>query len=72
MSGTTVKLWYVGDTAAARRYCRLPLSRHPADKDYLFVPTSLIEHCRRWPAEGSERPVHEVTLPDWFVVKEKL
>ncbi len=80
MSTTTIKLWYVSETSKARRYCKLPLSRNPTDSDYLYVPLSIIEHTTKWaPLKddkgrlvGCERWCHEVTLPDWFIEKEKL
>jgi len=69
-----IKLWYIGkETAAARRYSKLPSSRHPQDGDYLWVPLSIIEHATKYPAKpGEEWPEHVLTLPEWFLGRESL
>lgn len=78
MSATTVRLWHVRDSAAARRYCKVPKSRNPGadvmnNVNYVWVPLSLVEHATRYPSkDGVEWPEHHVKLPDWFVEKEKL
>lgn len=67
------KLWYVNqETDKARRYCRLPKSRNPEHKDYVWVPLSVIEGSTRQPAEPDEWPVHYVTVADWFGQRENL
>lgn len=71
-SGTKVKLWYVEDCPHSRKYCRIPQSRNPEKKDFVFVPLVLIEHTTKQPIEPGEWAVHVVTLPDWFVQKQNL
>ena len=70
MSTTKVSLWKIdgtSDTAKARCYSRVPPSRLPEAEDFIWVPISLIEHTSR--NLGGH---HIVTLPDWYVEKERL
>ena len=73
-----VRLWFVRETAAARRYCKLPKARNPGQDlmdnvNYVWVPRSVVEHTTKRPSEdGVEWPEHDVELPDWFVEKERL
>ena len=78
MSASTVRLFYVRASAAARRYCKLPKSRNPGsdvmdNTNYVWVPLSLVEHTTKRPSkDGVEWDEHHVTLPDWFITHEKL
>jgi len=62
-----VTLYFIGaETAEARRYSRLPKHRNPTVEDFLWVPKSIVEHTSK------TGDMHILTLPDWFVEKEKL
>ena len=63
-----VRLWFVRDTSSgkARVYTRVPPERHPAKEDEVMVPLSLVEHTTKCGVE------HVVTLPEWFLDKERL
>lgn len=74
---TIVRLWFVRESEKARRYCKLPLNRNPGDDtpdnpNYIWVPRSVCERTAKFPAEGSERPVHEIEVADWFAERENL
>ena len=74
----TVRLWFVRETAAARRYCKLPKSRNPGsdvfgNENYVWIPRSVVEHTTKRPSkDGVEWPEHELAVADWFVDKEGL
>ena len=70
-----VRLWFVRESEKARQYCKVPKSRNPvaASPDFVWIPKSLIEHTTKRPsADGVEWPEHEVTVEEWFGVKEDL
>jgi len=68
MSATSVRLWFVRETAAARLYSRVPLRPPlaPDVADQVWIPRSIVEHTSK---DGDQ---HTVTLPDWFIRKESL
>ena len=68
----TARLWFVRESAAARRYCKLPKTRNPGsdiagNTNYFWVPKSLVEHTQKRPSrDGVEWQEHDVKVPDWF------
>lgn len=60
-----VTLWLVRETDKARKYCKHGRPQ-PEESDMIWVPRSIVEHTSKM---GDQ---HIVTLPDWFVEKEKL
>lgn len=73
-----VRLWFVRESAAARRYCKLPKSRNPGrdipgNANYVWVPRSVVEHTTKRPsADGVEWDEHDVAVQDWFAERENL
>lgn len=65
MSATTIRLWYVRETASAFLYDKLPPDRR-SEGDFVWIPKSIVEHRTK---RGNE---HEVKLPDWFIEKSGL
>ena len=61
----TMSLWLIHETERARLYSTVPRDVDPK----VWVPISIIEHCRKYPPLPGEPPRHEVTLPDWFIRK---
>ncbi len=77
MNTTKCRLWFVSETEKARRYCRLPMSRHPGNDlpdnpNYIWVPKSVMEHVTKYPPAEGDRPIHVVEVADWFADKENL
>lgn len=64
---STASLWFVSETEAARRYCKLPPTRHPEPSDYVWLPKSQIEHTTKFPTGE-----HHLVLPLWLVEKHDL
>ena len=60
---TTVRLWFVRETAKARLYSKVPPDRYGGPEDEVWVPMSIVEHTTK---RGVE---HMVKLPDWWIEK---
>lgn len=60
-----ITLWLIKETEKARLYCKHNRP-NPEESDMIWIPRSVVEHTSK---TGSQ---HIVTLPDWFVEKEKL
>ena len=61
------KLWFISDSGLARRYSKLPPERRPEHSDFIWIPTSQIEHTTKFPAaEGSPWPIYVITIPEWL------
>jgi hypothetical protein len=70
MTNTTeVRLWLIRETDKARLYSRVPQGQHEGFCDDVWVPLSVIEGCRKMPAEGNNWPEHHVRIQDWFIEK---
>ena len=65
MSATSVRLWLVRETPAARLYTTAPQDSGRAGKQ-VWVPRSIVEHTSK------DGDCHTVKLPDWFVQRENL
>lgn len=65
MNGVQVTLWLKLETPMARFYCKHG-RENPADDDFIWIPKSVVEHTSKM---GDQ---HIVTLPEWFVQKEKI
>jgi hypothetical protein len=66
MSATTIRLWLVRETDAARLYSTTPTDDAAREGRKIWIPRSIVEHTSKY---GSE---HQVKLPDWFIQKENL
>lgn len=60
------RLWLVRETDLARLYSKIDPANPAREPDEVWVPRSIIEGCRK---QGRE---HYVTLPDWFVEKNRI
>jgi len=73
-----MRLWFVRESAAARRYCKVPKTRNPGadimgNDNYLWIPRSVVGHTQKRPSlDGVEWPEHDLEVDDWFAEKEKL
>jgi hypothetical protein len=73
-----LRLWFVRESNAARRYCKLPKTRNPGsdihgNENYVWIPRSLISHVQQRPSrDGVEWPEHDVQVDDWFAERENL
>lgn len=68
-----VSLYFVSESEKARKYCRIPKSRNPAETDFIWIPKSLIEGTTRYPAENpGDYPLHIVRVVEWFADKNNL
>ena len=68
-----IRLWFVGETEEARRYCKVPKSRHPASDDFVWIPRSVVSHTQKRPSvDGIEWAEHELQVEDWFSDKVNL
>lgn len=56
-----VQLWYVSESKLAYQYSKTPPDREP---DLIWIPKSIVEHRTK------RGDVHQVELPEWFVIKE--
>jgi hypothetical protein len=72
MSTTKAKLWFIRETASARRYSKLTAARCPEQSDTFWLPISQIEHTTKFPAQENDWPIHVVTIPDWLAEKHGL
>lgn len=61
-----ITLWLVKETAAARLYSKAPKDKRTLATQSFWIPRSIVTHTSKM---GDQ---HIVTLPEWFVQKEKL
>lgn len=68
MSASRVRLWLIRESPMARLFA----TANRPDANKIWIPKSIVEHISWEPERANEWREAEVTLPNWFIEREKL